>query len=407
MERDFYISPKPSKIMRFFWKSAGGDSYILERSTYSDQVKYMCLGGIIIATGLMAALAGGYAFYTIFEPRGSAIEVDTVSWTTSLLSIIFGAFWGLMIFNLDRFIVSSTGVGDGTEAITWGELKGAIPRLLMGAIIALTISKPVEIRMFKSEIDAELHSAQMQKQQEYIASIDSLYSGRIQNEKEKISKWKNEIQIKEERYVELENQLTKEMSGDAGPRGYGPEAKKIEQQMKRLDSEINIIKNKNIPLIEKSYQNIVKFEKNKQKDIENAEVVASGLDGLLERIKLAHKIAGFWISLFITLLFLAIELTPIFFKLMLIKSPYDFLKQNTQELIKAEQGIYIQYNYHKDKNGQERDLIKHLESEKLLLEKKELLKAQEELTQYAISKYKEDMMKKIDNNPESFIKSES
>ena len=407
MERDFYKSPKPSKTMRFFWKAAGGDSYILERSTYSDQVKYMCLGGIIVATGLMAALAGGYAFYTIFEPRGSAIEADTVSWTTSFLALVFGVFWGLMIFNLDRFIVSSTGTGDGTEAITWDELKGAIPRLLMGAIIALTISKPVEIRMFKSEIDAELHSAQMQKQQEYIASIDSLYSGRIQNEKEKISKWENEIQLKEERYVELENQLTKEMSGDAGPRGYGPEAKKIEQQMKRLDSEINIIKNKNTPLIEKSYQNIVKFEKNKQKDIENAEVVASGLDGLLERIKLAHKIAGFWISLFITLLFLAIELTPIFFKLMLIKSPYDFLKQNTQELIKAEQGIYIQYNYHKDKNGQERDLIKHLESEKLLLEKKELLKAQEELTQYAISKYKEDMMKKIDDNPESFIKSES
>lgn len=392
--------------MRFFWKAAGGDSYILERSTYSDQVKYMCLGGIIVATGLMAALAGGYAFYTIFEPRGSAIEADTVSWTTSFMSIIFGAFWGLMIFNLDRFIVSSTGTGDGTEAITWGELKGAIPRLLMGAIIALTISKPVEIRMFKSEIDAELHSAQMKKQQEYIASIDSLYAGRIQNEKEKISKWENEIQSKEERYVELENQLTKEMSGEAGPRGYGPEAKKIEQQMKRLDSEINTIKNKNAPLIEKSYQNIVKFEKNKQKDIDNAEVVASGLDGLLERIKLAHKIAGFWISLFITLLFLAIELTPIFFKLMLIKSPYDFLKQNTQELIKAEQGIYIQYNYHKDKNGQERDLIKHLESEKLLLEKKELLKAQEELTQYAISKYKEDMMKKIDDNPELFIKSE-
>ncbi|NYJ27813.1 DUF4407 domain-containing protein [Allomuricauda sp. ARW1Y1] len=406
MERDFYNSPKPSKIMRFFWKAAGGDSYILERSTYSDQVKYMCLGGIIVATGLMAALAGGYAFYTIFEPRGSAIEADTVSWTTSFMSIIFGAFWGLMIFNLDRFIVSSTGTGDGTEAITWGELKGAIPRLLMGAIIALTISKPVEIRMFKSEIDAELHSAQMKKQQEYIASIDSLYAGRIQNEKEKISKWENEIQSKEERYVELENQLTKEMSGEAGPRGYGPEAKKIEQQMKRLDSEINTIKNKNAPLIEKSYQNIVKFEKNKQKDIDNAEVVASGLDGLLERIKLAHKIAGFWISLFITLLFLAIELTPIFFKLMLIKSPYDFLKQNTQELIKAEQGIYIQYNYHKDKNGQERDLIKHLESEKLLLEKKELLKAQEELTQYAISKYKEDMMKKIDDNPELFIKSE-
>lgn len=403
MERDFYKSPKPSKSMKFFWKASGGDSYILERSTYSDQVKYMCLGGIIVATGLMAALAGGYAFYTIFEPKGSAIEVDTVSWTTSLLSIVFGIFWGLMIFNLDRFIVSSTGVGDGTEAITWDELKGAIPRLLMGAIIALTISKPVEIRMFKSEIDAELHTEQMKKQQEYLAEINAIYADRIQNEMSDIKNWENEIQVKTDRAVKLEDQYIEE----ARIITVGPRARAVKEQWDRAKKEEEIIKNKNQPLIESSYETIKNFETNKQKDIENADVISSSLDGLLERIKLAHKIAGFWVSLFITLLFLAIELTPIFFKLMLIKSPYDFLKQNVQELIKAEQGIYIQYNYHKDKNGQERDLIKHLESEKLLLEKKELLKAQEELTQYAISKYKEDMMKKIDENPELFIKSDA
>jgi hypothetical protein len=403
MERDFYKSPNPSKTMRFFWKAAGGDSYILERSTYSDQVKYMCLGGIIVATGLMAALAGGYAFYTIFEPRGSAIEADAISWSTSFIALIFGVFWGLMIFNLDRFIVSSTGVGDGTEAITWGELKGAIPRLLMGTIIALTISKPVEIRMFKSEIDAELHSAQMKKQQEYIAEIEAIYIDRINDEKNKIEKWEKEIQSKTNRAVELENQYIEEARNIT----VGPRARAVKEQWNRAKKEEDLIKQKNQPLIEDSYTSIKAFEKNKQKDVKNAEVVSSGLDGLLERIKLAHKIAGFWISLFITLLFLAIELTPIFFKLMLIKSPYDFLKQNTQELIKAEQGIYIQYNYHKDKNGQERDLIKHLESEKLLLEKKKLLETQEELTQYAILKYKEDMMKKIDQNPESFIKSDN
>ena len=35
-----------------------------------------------------------------------------------------------------------------------------------------------------------------------------------------------------------------------------------------------------------------------------------------------------WIIIFITLLFMAIELTPIFFKMMLIKSPYDYLEDN-------------------------------------------------------------------------------
>ena len=72
--RDYYITPKSSALMRTFWKAAGGDRYLLERATYSDQIKYMCLGGIVIATGAMATLAGGYAFYTIFEPKGLALE---------------------------------------------------------------------------------------------------------------------------------------------------------------------------------------------------------------------------------------------------------------------------------------------------------------------------------------------
>lgn len=130
MENEFYQSPKSSPIMRFFWRAAGGDRYILERATYSDQIKYMCLGGIVVATGAMAGLAGGYAFYTIFEPRGSALVSD-FDLTTTTLAVIFGIVWGLIIFNIDRFIVTSTGKGDGTEAITMSEFKSAIPRIIM------------------------------------------------------------------------------------------------------------------------------------------------------------------------------------------------------------------------------------------------------------------------------------
>ena len=74
MKRTFYTSPKASKLKLFFWKAAGGDKELLERSTYSDQIKYMCLGGIIVATGVMAGIAGGYAFYTIFQQRGPATD---------------------------------------------------------------------------------------------------------------------------------------------------------------------------------------------------------------------------------------------------------------------------------------------------------------------------------------------
>jgi hypothetical protein len=399
MRRDFYTTPKSTPLMRLLWSASGGDRYILERATYSDQIKYMCLGGIIVATGLMAALAGGYAFYTIFEPRGSAIE-SQFSWTTTIISIFFGCFWGLMIFNLDRFIVSSTGKGDGTEAITWSELKGAIPRLILGAIIALTISKPVEIRMFKTEIDVELHNAQMEKQKEYLGSIDKIYADRIDSEKKKIANWEEEIGQKTNRAYELENQYIEE----ARIITVGPRARAVKEQWDRAKAEEQQLKTKYDQFIKEGYENLKKFETQKQKDIESGEIISAGLDGLLERIKLSHHIAGFWISLFITLLFMAIEMTPIFFKLMLVKSPYDFLKENVEELMKAEQGIHIEYNYHKDKEGQERDLVTHLHKEKLLVEKKSLQKVQEELTEYAISKYREEMKKKIDANPESFIK---
>lgn len=46
-----YQLPKSSWFMRLLWNCAGADRFLLERSTYSDQVKYMCLGGIVFATG--------------------------------------------------------------------------------------------------------------------------------------------------------------------------------------------------------------------------------------------------------------------------------------------------------------------------------------------------------------------
>ena len=136
----------------------------------------------------------------------------------------------------------------------------------------------------------------------------------------------------------------------------------------------------------------------------DTEKVANGLDGLLERIKIAHEVAGFWISLFITLLFMAIELTPIFFKLMLTKTTYDYLAENRDELIKAEYGIEVKYDYYKDKQGVEKHLTVNHEAERLIFERIELKKIQRELTEYAVQKYKEREMKKIDENLDEYIK---
>jgi hypothetical protein len=413
-ERDYYITPKSNAVMRFLWKAAGGDKYLLEQATYSDQVKYMCLGGIVFATGAMAGLAGGYGFYTIFSPKTADVLDKTKTLVqnatyiptdipTLMLSIVFGIIWGLIIFNIDRFIVTSTGKGDGTEKITWEELKGAIPRIIMGMIIALTISKPIEIRMFKTEIDLAVQKQQDKEKEAGIMQATDNYEKKITDTKTKLGKIQNDIDAKESAVADLRAEISKEITNKNGNgAGMGNRAKALEIQANIIEAQLKELKS--TPEYLSALEDMKKFNDERKKDIADAEQKAATLDGLLIRIQKAHEIAGFWISLFITLLFMAIELTPVFFKLMLTKTPYDYLKENADELIKAENGIEVRYDYYKDKEGQERHLIINHEAERMIYEKIKVTDIQKELADYAIEQYKQKEKKKIDENLDDYIK---
>jgi hypothetical protein len=413
-QRDYYVTPKSSAVMRFLWKASGGDRYILERATYSDQIKYMCLGGIVFATGAMAGLAGGYAFYTIFSPKSSDVLdktrtlVENANYTptdlpTALLSIVFGIIWGLIIFNMDRFIVTSTGKGDGTEKITWDELKSAFPRIIMGIIIAITISKPIEIRMFKTEIDLAVQKQQDKEKELGILQANTNYETKVKETKLKAGKIQADLDAKELAVADLRLEISKEITGkNNNGAAFGPRAKDLERQANIIEQQIKELKSTSEYI--NSLADIQKFTEEKKKDIAEAEKKAATLDGLLIRIQKAHEIAGVWISLFITLLFMAIELTPIFFKLMLTKTPYDYLSENRDDLIKAESGIEVRYDYYKDKEGQERHLVINHEAERMIYEKMKITEIQKELTDYAIEKYKAKEKEKIDNNLEDYIK---
>lgn len=414
MNNKYYKSPEPSWLMRQFWKACGADEYLLRRSTYSDQIKYFCLGGIVVATGAMAAMAGGYAFYTIFEPKGGALENmvtkealkagastrDFIHFPTVLLSAVFGLIWGMIIYNIDRFIVTSTGKGDGTEAITGQEIRSAIPRIIMGLIIALTISKPIEIRMFKTEIDIKLHEKQIEQQKIYEVDTRETFKKTQDDIEKQINVYEAKIDEKKKRYAELEQNYTEEVRIIT----VGPRAKALKAEMKKLDEEIK--KDEKNPLYLDLIKNRIDTEKQLQAKLKESTKVAQGLDGLLERIKLAHEAAGFWISLFITLLFMVIELTPIFFKMMLIKGPYDYMDDNIRDLARAESGIEIMYNYYEDKKGMEAHKVVNHGAELKQKERLLIIKAQEELNEQIIASWKQRKSKDIQENPGKYINEE-
>ena len=425
MDKSYYKSPKASRLMKLLWNAAGADAHILNKSTYSDHVKYACLGGIVVATGLMAAMAGGYAFYIIFGQQVESLNgLDNVVTETSselytiLASLLFGTIWGLIIFNIDRFIVASTGKGDGTEAITASEIKTAIPRILMGIIIAITISKPVELRMFQTEIEVELDNRRTDALNRKIESFRNLFEPKIEEYKSEQIEINKTTKEAMDRWLESKVQFDSEMTGEGGTGtiGYGPEAERMEIAMNNFKKDYDSLRILNNENIQRLNLKINEQDSLWSLRIKAANVSANSLNGLMERLQIVDLLAKGkdedgnpnedaipWITIFITLLFMAIELTPIFFKMMLIKSPYDYMEDNIKALQKADLGIEEKYEYFDEKEGVQRNLIIHHQSKKLLAEKIKILQTQTELNDLIIEKWKEDEKKHISKNPQDYI----
>tara|TARA_B110001469_G_scaffold14162_1_gene14310 strand:- start:1393 stop:2526 length:1134 start_codon:yes stop_codon:yes gene_type:complete len=374
----------------------------------------------------MAALAGGYAFYIIFgqqtanlaQGTEATIEAASSQTLSIIFSLVFGLIWGLIIFNIDRFIVASTGKGDGSEAITLSEIKTAIPRILMGIIIAITISKPVELRMFQQEIEVELNSRRIKEVSKQKKEVTKLYEVEFELIQEETTRLREDIDSYMKKRDQRQNIYDTEISGEGSlrGRGIGPIAKEkkvaLDIAIKAYDSV------RNINLVAIKIQEIKFSEKDSimQKEIANAETSAKSLDGLMARLKIVDELAKGkdedgnvnedaipWIIIFITLLFMAIELTPIFFKMMLIKSPYDYLEDNIKSLQRADLGIEVKYDYFEDREGIQRNLVIHHQANKLLAEKIKLAQTQTELNDFIIDKWKDEEKKNIAKSPEDFI----
>ena len=426
MNKTYYTTPKPGRLMKMMWNAAGADHYILERSTYSDHIKYACLGGIVVATGLMASMAGGYAFYIVFGQKtanlaqGTEASISAASSEpiTIILSMLFGIIWGLIIFNIDRFIVASTGKGDGSEAITFGEIKTAIPRIIMGIIIAITISKPVELRMFQQEIEVELNSRRQEVRKLKLQKIDEIYQKQYDEIQNEVERLRQEVIEKDKVRKDAQDTYNQEISGEGSlaGRGIGDIAREKMKLLELAQAEYDTVKYQNNIKIVGWEQKKLETDNKKNLEITNANINAQSLDGLMARLKVVDELAKGkdedgnvieenipWIIIFITLLFMAIELTPIFFKMMLIKSPYDYLEDNIKALQRADLGIEVKYDYYEDREGVQRNLVIYHQANKRLAEKIKIAQTQTELNDFIIEKWKDQEKKNISKNPENFI----
>lgn len=405
------FNSNPSKITKFLWWCAGADEFFLKQSPKQDRVKYAGIGAIVFFTGLLAGVSGFIAVDTMFGPKTLDGETHTkltgIQENFWIISSIFAVIWGILIFNLDRFIVSSTGKGDGTDKITRSEFAQAIPRILIALILGFSISKPLEILMLKSEIDVELGIKQQEKREEYDKLTYAKFEKQILFLDKELNKLESERNLLSEEQKIAERKYTDQMEGLSGPRGEGPIAKRLKELNEEKKKAILGFdeKNKNLLVSLKSDRTQKLKDRNNELNITNKEK-ARNLDGLLARLEISHEI-GEMLGWAITAILLCIEMGPIFFKMMMSKGPYDYMVENFNHKIQTENGVFKEDKLYEGRNGLiHMEKYRYADVELAKHEREAKLEEQKKITSQIVSKWGEKKMGEINDNPDAFLNQE-
>ncbi|MEL6834924.1 MAG: DUF4407 domain-containing protein [Bacteroidota bacterium] len=367
-----------SSFTSFVCELAGVDPLPLKQYFPYEISKYFALGMTIVFTGILAAVSGGYAIYKIFD--------------NIYASLLVGVLWGALVANIDRVMVMSI----SKYHSLLGQFIRAIPRILLAIIIALVISKPIEVRFFENRLRADLtkmksliDSTNINKATSTFRVDETSRSRSIalqevndirQQQPDIPALLSDELALQQGEYNRISrdvrfirSELLKLRGADSlGRQQYSKVQNEIADYQERLGrEEIRLGKiNDRILQIQTEVKDIISaFRIDNEKKLTEAsrrldyyekekfriDSLLSGEIGtikansaalfskgtfmlellLLEDLKREDK-SIFWVSLAISLLMIAVETMPIFAKLLAPAGSYDYYQKFLTDRVKAE-----------------------------------------------------------------------
>ena len=305
-------------LKQFFILCSGADKDLLEGCSEGEQTKYVGIGATVFFTAVMAFTASSYALFTVFDNVFPAL--------------LFGLVWSLLIFNLDRFIVSTIRKRDRFGS----EFLQATPRIILAVIIAIVISKPLEIKIFEKEINTVLLKEKNAMTLSNKKEVATYFKSDLDKNKTEIDNLKSEITNKEKEVNTLYETYITEAEGTAGTKklGKGPVFKEKIAKHNLASAQLDSIKKANLAKIITIEKNSQTLQTDLDKKVTESQPIIDSFDGLMARINALDKLP--WLpSFFIMLLFLAIETSPIIAKLLSPKGEYDYKLEDLETALKA------------------------------------------------------------------------
>jgi len=303
---------KPVETSKFLWWCAGAHQKLLKQFP-SEHSKYSGLGAVLLATFVLATLSAGYAIYTVFG-----------NW---LWTIGFAIIWGLIIFNFDRFLVSTMrkyGISRRKQIMM------AIPRIALALLIGVVIARPLEMKIFDKEINVKMNENLHKKIQLNDSLLAMEYKNQLVNAETERQRLLGRKLAIEDTLHNLRTAYLQEADGTGGSMQRG-----IENITRLKQDAFNLARNQFAPELSALEQNMKSQDslmstakasmEDKRKEFEKTAIANMGF---LERNKALSDLSQqeasvFWASLLISMLIILIEIGPVLSKLIMPLGPYD------------------------------------------------------------------------------------
>ena len=425
---------EPGWLNEFLWMCAGANRAVL-RQCPTDWAKYAGTGGTILFTAMMAAISGAYALNFVFD--------------SLYYSIPFGMFWGALIFNLDRFMVN-TMYSDGKHTISFEEIKGGLPRIVLAIFLGVVISTPIEMKIFDDTINENLPTVKAKANEKFngqkaefelhktslIARKDSL-SRELSNQQAGTPETIKALEKAKAELSEINDKLYKELYGTGVTQraGRGPASRELERQQAFKQREVDqltakaeresvelkgVIKENreriqhDIDQIDSELQyvqgQINEINTSKASTTEGLKHFSAQLEALYIGTSWEESPTLFIARLMVMLLFVAIEVIPTLFKMMVSFGPYDdFLNAERHKIkvlsekkisdINDEINTSVMISTEHNRNRLAAETLANKE----LLEK--IASAQAEILSEAIALWRAEELEKVRKNPSLYIQS--
>jgi Domain of unknown function (DUF4407) len=131
-------------------------------SQTGERTRFVAMGGVLLTTAGVATLSMFFALH-------HAVGVST-GW-----SIPFALAWGVVIINIDRFLIITLTSSRGHPVRL---TVTVLVRLVLAGLISIVVATPLVLQVFASDIDAELPIIQQQQSTAFGKNIPNTADGR-------------------------------------------------------------------------------------------------------------------------------------------------------------------------------------------------------------------------------------